>query len=103
MLSDSIGKFSCKESLSYFTSECVFCIHMCIWKERQPLMPCIILYDMHIRMYYILHVAHVIHKAEVISRCKIYRIHFMYMYILCFSTIRRRMLKAYTLKRQNWL
>lgn len=99
MLSDSIGNFLAKKSLSCFKYKCTFCIHMCacVWKQRQPLRSCIMLYDMHIRMYYILHVTHVIHKWDIISRCKIYRIHFMYMYILCFSTIKLRMLKAYTL------
>lgn len=94
-----LANFPARKSLSCFKSECIFCIHMCacVWKQRQPFMPCVILYDMHIRMYYILHVTHVIHKPDIISRCKIYRIHFMYMYILCFSTIRLRMLKAYTL------
>lgn len=94
-----LANFPARKSLSCFKSKCIFCIHMCacVWKQRQPLMPCIILYDMRIRMYYILHVTHVIRKPDIISRCKIYRIHFMYMYILCFSIIRLRMLMAYTL------
>lgn len=94
-----LANFPAKKSLSCFKYKCTFCIHMCacVWKQRQPLRSCIMLYDMHIRMYYILHVTHVIHKWDIISRCKIYRIHFMYMYILCFSTIKLRMLKAYTL------
>lgn len=69
----------------FFKSRCVFCIHMyaCAGKQRQPLMPCIMLCDTHIRMYYILHVTHVIHKAGIIPRCKM-NAFYLYVYIMLF-------------------